>query len=99
MFDLSDRSFEIFGQRWEMLFRDRVPTVGGKRSDGVCMMPDRTIIIRRNLAPLRMVEVVIHELKHAHDWGKDESVIADQALLETTILHGIGLIKDTIHDA
>lgn len=69
----------ILGKRWELKFLD-----GRKMPDalGACEPPDsprKEIRVRKNLAGVQALDVLIHETLHAADWTKDEEWVEQVA--------------------
>lgn len=78
----------LMGKVWNFV---RAPLP--KTLDGLCDPPDKPgkkIKIRRSLRGERELEVIIHELRHAADWHRDEAAITQEAKDIARVLWRLG---------
>ena len=77
----------ILGKVWELRFCYL------KFVSGYCEAPTKPrkrILIDKRLEGEHELEVIIHELRHAADWGKDEIYIAEEAADIARVLWRLG---------
>jgi hypothetical protein len=68
--------------------------------DGLCEPPvatDKTIYLRKQMTPKRLLEVAIHEALHACDWDKSEVAITEIAEDISDFVWRIGYRLDAEH--
>jgi hypothetical protein len=89
----------LLGKRWKLEFtplgRARV---SGEQVIGLCESPNqrgKRILIDSRLEDKQLLEVLIHEMLHAADWQKCESVVGAQAKDMTEVLWKLGYRKHT----
>lgn len=80
----------VRGVAYTLLFTDDLPP----EQDGLCDSPrnraPRFIKIRKTLRGKRMLEIILHELRHAQDFDLDEQVVTDIAEEEADLLWQLG---------
>lgn len=80
----------ILGKRWRLRFCRFEDTT----QLGECDSPDTTrkeIRIRHDLRGKQKLDTLLHELRHAADWGQSEQFVADEATQVANILWRLGL--------
>jgi hypothetical protein len=81
----------LMGKVWNFV---RAPLP--KNIDGLCDPPDKAgkkIKVRRSLRGERELEVIIHELRHAADWHRDEAAVTQEAKEIARVLWRLGYRK------
>ena len=77
----------ILGRRWRLVF-DRL-----RDSRGDCdspTTPSKSIRIDSRLRGERELEVILHECRHAADWGQSEEYVTEEARDVARILWRLG---------
>lgn len=87
----ADVRITLLGKRWNLRF---VPLV---KNDGDCDSPNtpgKEIRIDNRLSGERLLEILIHECRHAADWSRDEEFIAQEAKDMARVLWKLGYRRE-----
>lgn len=77
----------LLGKRWKLRFTRLQKVAGGCDAPTT---PNKEIRIDSHLEGERLLEILIHECRHAADWSRDEEFIAEEAKDMARILWKLG---------